>query len=453
MNTSPSGGNKNGNNGKANESNNGNNHNNNNKNGNFNQITNNIYKLIRDHHSGKILMSVIAEEYQKLFGKELQGFDGNPKYFVRFERLLLLNCAGSEDDDVMIFFTPEPAYKLVVTILKQNPSGLSIEEFKDVLERRMNMSLEGCDFNDFLNRWRFLSIRETKDNKKTVLFTPHSGSTVFFGNLNVECTENDIYNDLESANPKWKHSSVRLKLGKGFAYAFVDFPTRQDAMDAVQHFDGKSAFKSKYVSADIEQMEQRKRHHNSGHHHHQKDSNNMNGNKNNQKRNRSYSYDQYNQNNHSNDNDDAHRHSGATNHRQFNNNNNNGNHMNNRNANTNNNKQWHRNNSVSSNNANTTSNNNSNGSNSNNAQSNKTTVYLGNLRDDVTKNDIQAELGMFNEEWNNLTIRLNLRSGWSHAFVDFELAADARKLINAWNNRPNSLTNTRLRCEISKRQM
>eukprot|EP01084_Bolivina_argentea_P160101 278823_1 len=94
-----------------------------------------------------------------------------------------------------------------------------------------------------------------------VLFTPHSGSTVFFGNLNIECNENDIYNDLESADKNWKHSSVRLKLGKGFAYAFVDFPTREDAMKAVQYFDGKSAFKSKYVSADIEAIEQRKRHH------------------------------------------------------------------------------------------------------------------------------------------------------------------------------------------------
>ena len=106
-------------------------------------------------------------------------------------------------------------------------------------------------------RWRFLSIRETKDGAKMVLFTPHSGSTVFFGNLNVHCTEGDIYSDLEAADPLWKHSSVRLKLGKGFAYAFVDFPTRSDAMRAVQHFDGKKAFKSKYISADIEAIQQR----------------------------------------------------------------------------------------------------------------------------------------------------------------------------------------------------
>merc|ERR1712190_22907 len=109
-------------------------------------------------------------------------------------------------------------------------------------------------------RWRFLSIRESKDGAKMVHFTPHSGSTVFFGNLNVHCTESDIYDDLEAEDTAWKHSSVRLKLGKGFAYAFVDFPTRSDAIKAVKHFDGTSAFKSKYVSADIEAIEQRKKH-------------------------------------------------------------------------------------------------------------------------------------------------------------------------------------------------
>ena len=72
------------------------------------------------------------------------------------------------------------------------------------------MSLQGCDFNDFLMCWGFLSIREDM-----VLFTPHSGSTVFFGNL---------YDDL--------------------AYAFVDFPTRCDAMKAVACIDGKAAFRT-----------------------------------------------------------------------------------------------------------------------------------------------------------------------------------------------------------------
>eukprot|EP01083_Nonionella_stella_P003381 9630_1 len=369
----------------------------------FNQITTNIYKLIRES-SGQMLMSEIAAEYEKKFNDKLE-FDGNPKYFVKMERLLLLNC--SDSDDVMIFFTPEPAYKLVVTILKQNPSGLSVEQFKTDLERRMSMTLTGCDFNDFLMRWRFLSIRECGNGKKMVLFTPHSGSTVFFGNLNVECTENDIYTDLEAADPSWKHSSVRLKLGKGFAYAFVDFPTRHDAMKAVQHFDGKQAFKSKYVSADIEAIEQRKRHH------HHNGSN---------KRNRTRSYSHGNSPN-----------SGTNNHTNNSNNNN----------------------SNSSNNKDSKPRPRSSSSASNNKQHNssKTTVYLGNLRDDVTKNDIQAELKNFNSSWNHLTIRLNLRSGWSHAFVDFEQSQEARKLINAWNNRPNPLTSTRLRCEISKRQM
>jgi len=85
---------------------------------------------------------------------------------------------------------------------------------------------------------------------------------------------------------------------------------------------------------------------------------------------------------------------------------------------------------------------------------NKTTVYLGNLKDNITKQQIQSELATVNPAWKTLTIRLNLRSGWSHAFIDFEHIADAKKLIYLWHNKPNSLlTNTRLRCEISKRQM
>lgn len=87
------------------------------------------------------------------------------------------------------------------------------------------------------------------------------------------------------------------------------------------------------------------------------------------------------------------------------------------------------------------------------AADSKTTVYLGNLRDDVTKQDIQSALSQFDDGWKGLTIRLNLRSGWSHAFVDFAEEVEARKLIQSWNNRPNALTATRLRCEVSKRQM
>jgi len=85
---------------------------------------------------------------------------------------------------------------------------------------------------------------------------------------------------------------------------------------------------------------------------------------------------------------------------------------------------------------------------------NKTTAYLGNLKDNITKQQIQYELSTVNPAWKTLTIRLNLRSGWSHAFVDFEHLVDAKKLIYLWHNKPNtSLTNTRLRCEVSKRQM
>ena len=89
------------------------------------------------------------------------------------ERLLLLNTIEPAED-VVNFITPEPAYKLV-SILKQDPMGLSISKFLEGLSRRMAMSLVGCDFNDFLMRWRFLSFRE-----EMVLFTPQSGSTVFF---------------------------------------------------------------------------------------------------------------------------------------------------------------------------------------------------------------------------------------------------------------------------------
>jgi len=276
----------------------------------------------------------------------------------------------------------------------------------------MAMSLDGCDFNDFLMRWRFLSIREGKDGAKMVLFTPHSGSTVFFGNLNVHCTESDIYDDLCAANVEWKHSSVRLKLGKGFAYAFVDFPTRSDALAAVKHFDGTQAFKSKYVSADIEAIQQRgdRRHH----HKHNGNGRNQNG------RNQNGNGQRVNGRNRSYSNPASSSHYGRGHHHPRNGMGNNGN------------------GTVAE---------------MDSKASLKTTVYLGNLRDDVTKQDIQSELAKFDDEWKGLTIRLNLRSGWSHAFVDFAEENAARKLIQSWNNRPSALTATRLRCEVSKRQM
>ncbi|ETO12427.1 hypothetical protein RFI_24948 [Reticulomyxa filosa] len=179
------------------------------------QISQNIYQVVRAN-GGRLLMSQIASKYLEMFGKPLN-FDGNPKYFVRMERLL--------SDDVMLYHTPEPAYKLVVSILKQNATnggtGMPVSQFREQLEQRMGMTLDGCDFSDFLMRWRFLSIRENPDGTKFVLFTPHSGSTVFFGNLNVSCKEEDIYSDLEKVDPLWRNASVRLKLGKGFSYAFV----------------------------------------------------------------------------------------------------------------------------------------------------------------------------------------------------------------------------------------
>ena len=415
----------------------------------FIQVTNNLYQLIRSK-GGKLLMSRVNDEYFQMFGKPFE-FVGNPKYFVKMERLLLLNCSENAND-VMIFYTPEPAYKLVVSVLKQhaqhvnamegtsninhhngnnnNNNGnsnnsridnvntnenkaLTVAQFQQNLEERMGMTLDDCNFIDFLMRWRFLSIRKNSDNAKIVLFTPHqSGSTVFFGNLSVDCTEKHIYNDLIKCNSRWSTASVRLKQGKGFNYAFVDFPSREDALAAVEQFDGKSGFNSNYISADIEAIEQRKRYNAA------------------MKQNNRSGY-----NNHNN-NSNRHNNGGYNNRRKYYNN------QNNRGG------------------YNRGYNNNSRHNNNNNQYSMfgsllppKTTVYLGNLRDNVRKIDIQNELGKVDNEWKTLTIRLNLRSGWSHAFVDFESQEDARKLMNLWHNMSNSLTNVRLRCEISKRQM
>jgi len=235
------------------------------------------------------------------------------------------------------------------------------------------MSLDGCDFNDFLMRWRFLSIRINENGEKIVLFTPHqTGATVFFGNLSTECDEKGIYSELEKVESLWKYSSVRLKLGKGFAYAFVDFPTRHDALRAVKYFDGRSAFKSKYVSADIEAIEQKRTM---------------------------------------------------------------GKHGNSEIVNKDDNRFSDLKTDYSGNNV------------------NKATVYVGNLKDDITKKQIQQELATVDSNWETLPIRLNLRNGWSHAFVDFANLQDAQYLIHLWHNKVNSsLSNLRLRCEISKRQ-
>ncbi|ETO34487.1 hypothetical protein RFI_02607 [Reticulomyxa filosa] len=47
----------------------------------------------------------------------------------------------------------------------------------------------------------------------------------------------------------------------------------------------------------------------------------------------------------------------------------------------------------------------------------KVTVYLGNLKESVTKQQILNALAEIYPEWKLLTTRLNLRTGWSHAFV------------------------------------
>lgn len=467
------------------------NHNNNNINSNtnnnenyreFQEITNNIYQLIRAA-GGKMLMSQIESEYEKCFKKPLN-FSGNPKCFVKMEKLLLLNCDKTRDD-VMVFYTPEPAYKLVVSILKQNTNfnnvnnasnnnisinadnsnnntngdissditainddnstdnnksddnhtnndnnnnnnsnlsnqGILVSQFRSDLEQRMGMSLDGCDFNDFLMRWRFLSIRKNNNDETVVLFTPHTGTTVFFGNLNVECTENDIYDDLEKIDMSWKHCSVRLKLGKGFAYAFVDFPSRDDALRAVKYFDGRAVFKSKYVSADIEAIEQKRLKMNSDNISHNNDNNRY-----------------HNLQAHT----SGHTEQNVINSHAISFNPQIGSNYNVNNINMINGQlQYQHNQRINSS--------------LSSSVTNKTTIYLGNLKDNITKQQIQDELFKVNPTWKTLTIRLNLRSGWSHAFIDFEHIADAKKLIHLWHNKANPLlSNTRLRCEISKRQI
>ncbi|ETO25242.1 hypothetical protein RFI_11894 [Reticulomyxa filosa] len=344
---------------------------------NFDRITQNVYQVIRAN-GGRLLMSQIASKYKEMFDKPLD-FDGNPKYFVKMERLLLLNCKN-DSQDVALYYAPQPAHKLVVSILKKNAknsgTGMPINEFREQLEKRMGLSLDDCDLTDFLMRWRFLSVRENVDSTKSVLFTPHNGSTVFFGNLNELCTEEDIRKDLEKANQNWKHLPVRLKSGKGFSYAFVihsfvvrklvhtyklhiprnyhsDFPTRNDARRAVEIFDDKAAFKSTSVSADIEVVGQRKKP--------QDNSNVSTGFL-------STVCDQRHVNN-------------QTSH------------------------------SINENSTDTLA------SSNKKLSRTKVTVYLGNLKNSVTKQQILNALAEIHPEWRIVTMRLNVRSGWSHAFV------------------------------------
>jgi len=396
----------------------------------FQEVRRNVYQVIRAAGC-RMLISQLENEYEQNFKRRLK-FHENPKYFIKMEKLLLLNCDKTHSDDVMAFYTHEPAYKLVFSILKQHSNytsitntanivnninkdanndnnnlnntnnssnehhddkhinnnittsllneGISVSKFRSYFEERIGMSLDGCDFVDFLTRWRFLSIRKNENGEQVVLFTPHTGTTVFFGNLNIECTENDIYSDLSKVDPSWKYSSIRLKLGKGFAYAFVDFPSFDDALRAVKYFDGRAVFKSKYVCADIEAIEQKKL----------KMKNNN--------------------------------HCSIFSSPSFD--------------------------SISNINKNSIPNDQA-------QQGTKTTIYLGNLRDNITKQQISDELSKINSTWKDLTVRLNLRSGWSHAFIDFDNITDAKQLLSLWHNdKTNSvLTTSRLRCEASKRQM
>lgn len=291
-------------------------------------------------------MSELTRKFEKWYGEPLK-FTGNPlKLFVRMERLLLLNC---ENDDVMIYVTKEPAFRIVVEILKRNPQGIAVSKFKKELEGELSASLDHCDIEDFLERWRFLTVsnRRGKDGKDvpTVHFTQQqNGGTVFFGNLDKSCTVDDIVRDLRAANPTWAHVSVRLKPGKGFSFAFVDFPTMEEAEDAVQRFDGASAFKSRYVSADIETSVEQKR---------------------------SQARD-------------------------------------------------------------------------------AVTVYVGNLSDSVTKEEIAREMGRIRPTWRSLPIRLNLRRGWSHAFVDFPSIREAEVAIERLHG-STRLGSRNLRVELCRR--
>ncbi|ETO10291.1 hypothetical protein RFI_27088 [Reticulomyxa filosa] len=230
-------------------------------------------------------------------------------------------------------------------------------EFRKQLEQQIGVSLDGCNLSDFLIRWRFLSVHENADGTKSLFFTPHSGSTVFFGNLSEACTKQDIQHDLEKANRAWKNLPVRLKTGKGFCYAFVDFPTRGDARRAVRLFDDKAVFKSTSISADIEAIGQRKRPHG------------------NTDLARSTYWNM------------------ANTARAFYGSSSSGPHASPSTQET---KSKHVKNTWSD---------------------GKVTVYLGNLRQTVTKQQISTALAYVRPQWDTLPIRLNVRRGWTHAFI------------------------------------
>jgi len=298
-----------------------------------------IYKLL-ENSKGGIRFPDLQRSYKSTFGIELKDL-GSPKELMRNERLLLLNLKGAKSqNDVMVFMTEIPAYRLVADTIRSTHQ-LNTEAFTKRLKAKLNVDLSMCDTEDFLRRWRFVTIMGSGGGKK-VHFTPNSGSTVFFGNLNKETTAHDIYEGLAKANGSWRATSVRLKTGKaGFNYAFVDFKTYEDAEKAVKVFDGKSAFKSKYVSADIEQAIEQKK-----------------GNT------------QY-------------------------------------------------------------------------------TIFIGNLPSTVTKSAIQKIVVEIDSNWADNPIRLNLRNGWSHAFVDFAQYCHATKAILHLNGAA-KLGSTRLRVELSK---
>jgi len=296
----------------------------------------NIYKLLENNKGGMRLPD-LQRRYKRAFGTELKSL----KLLVRNERLLLLNLKGAKSkDDVVVFMTETPAYRLVVDTIKSTDQ-MNPQVFTKRLEAKLNIDLSMCDTEDFLRRWRFVTVKEQSGGKK-IFFTPNSGSTVFFGNLNKETTADDIYQGLARANSSWRAASVRLKTGKaGFNYAFVDFKTYQDAEKAVEMFDGKSAFKSKYVSADIEQAVEQKK--------------------------------------------------GAP----------------------------------------------------------QYTIFIGNLPSTVTKTAIQKAVAEIDSSWADNPVRLNLRNGWSHAFIDFDRLCDANEAI-LYLNGATRLGSTRLRVELSK---
>jgi len=321
-----------------------------------NPLIERIYKLLDEHPDG-IRLSELHKKYTLVYGPtglERLLADLSPKAVTRNEaRILLLNLLGSEPDS-MVYLTDVPAHRLVVEIMRSPHMGeqQDMKTFTRRLESRIKADLSMCDFEDFIRRWRFIWKEGAKDGSKRIHFTPHAGSTVFFGNLNKATTAEDIFQGLVKYNPNWRNASVRLKTGKaGFNYAFVDFKSRQDAEKAVDIFDGKAAFKSKYVSADIEQaslvrpaVEQIK------------------------------------------------------------------------------------------------------------GTREPHTVFIGNLPCSVTKTDIQRTLLEIDETWSDNPIRLNLRNGWSHAFVDFSRLADANEAIHYLKGKA-QLGSMRLRAELSKNNL